>query len=257
MKSDSIDRYLKTVTKIIYDSKKRISVKQELADMIEDFIEAYMEMGMTEDEARAEAIKQMGDPEETGFLFNKIYHVKFDWKIIGYMLFWAGATGVFRHLGTSYAPDIFDWPDYLWWLAVAAFLSAGLLVSIFEKWYDLPFLYAWAENWKGMGLSNSGMILGFAIGFMPVSFQNSFLAFSLITLFLMVQRSYMVEKRNQKEQKYLWEVVTALEDFDYKGKVQFGTKRMKVQIKKGAKAVKGEELLIVGLDGFQIIVDKM
>lgn len=67
----------------------------------------------------------------------------------------------------------------------------------------------------------------------------------------------MVEKRNQKEQKYLWETGTALKAFDYKGKVQTGDEVKKVQIKKGAKAEKGELLIIVGLDGFQIMVDKM
>lgn len=257
MNNDSIDRYLKKVSKIIYDSKKRNSVKKELADMIEDFTEDYMEMGMTEEEAKAEAVKQMGAPEETGHLFNKIYHVKYDWKIILYMLFWAIAVRGFRNLIMAAPSGGFDWPEYAWWWAAIIFIPIGFIVSVLEKWYDLPFFYAWAENWKGMGISNSGMILGVAIGLMPVSLQNWFLAFALITIVLMVQRSYMVEKRNQKEQMYLWEVVEALEDFEYKGKVQFEERKLKVQIKKGSKAIKGEKLLIVGLNEFQIIVDKM
>lgn len=251
----SSERYLKKVTKIIYDSKKRASVSKELEDMIEDFMEAYMQRGLSEEEAKEEAIRQMGNPEETGLLFNKIYRVKYDWKMICYMLLWAVVTrGLIGILGFS---DALGWPVYVWWFATIIFLSIGLLLSVLEKLYDLPFIYAWAENWKGMGISNSGMVLGCAIGCMPVSLQDSFFAFALCTAFMILQRSYMVEKRNQKEQKYLWETVTALETFDYKGRVQIGDKVKKVQIKRGEKAEKGEPLVIVGLDGFQIIVDKM
>ena len=253
--NNSDDRYLKKVTKVIYDSKKRVSVSKELKDMIDDFTEAYMEMGMNEEEARDEAVKQMGDPEEIGVLFNKIYRVKYDWKMIFYMLLWAIVTrGIVGILSSS---DALGWPEYVWWFVALVFLPIGLLLSVLEKLYDLPFIYAWAENWKGMGISNSGLILGCAIGCMPVSLQNCFLGFSICTVFLMLQRSYMVEKRNQKEQKYLWETVTALEAFDYKGKVQIGNQVKKVLIKKGSKAEKGEPLIIIGLDGFQILVDKM
>lgn len=251
--SNSSERYLRKITKVIYDSKKRTSVRKELEDMIEDFTEAYMELGMSEEEAKEEAVKQMGDPEETGLLFNKIYRVKYDWKMILYMLFWAIVMRVFFRI----LAGGLSWPGYVGWFAVIIFLPIGIVLSILEKWYDLPFLYAWAENWKGMGISNSGMVLGCAIGCMPISLQNWFLVFAVCTIFMMLQRSYMVEKRNQKEQKYLWETVTALEAFDYKGKVQIGDKVKKVQIKKGAKAEKGEPLIIVGLDGFQIMVDKM
>lgn len=250
MSNGAIDGYLKKVTKIIYDSKKRSSIKQELSDMIDDFTEAYMEMGMNEEDARNEAIKQMGDPEETGKLFNQIYRVKYDWKILLYMLIWAF---VVRGFHVVYP----EWGNYLWWFAAVFFLLSGLIQSIVEKWMDLPFLYAWAENWKGFGISNSGMMCGFGIGFMPLELPEWFLAYSIVALFMMAQRSMMVEKRNQKEQKYLWEVVTALETFDYRGKVELSGKTVKVQIKKGAKAEKGEPLIVVGLSGFTLLVDVM
>ena len=73
MSNNNIERYLRKVTKIIYDSKKRSTVRKELADTIEDFADAYIAQGMSEEEARTAALEQMGDPEETGNLFNQIY----------------------------------------------------------------------------------------------------------------------------------------------------------------------------------------
>ena len=52
MSNNNIERYLRKVTKIIYDSKKRSTVRKELADTIEDFADAYIAQGMSEEEAR-------------------------------------------------------------------------------------------------------------------------------------------------------------------------------------------------------------
>lgn len=254
-KSDSraIDKYLKKVTKIVYDSKKRSEISQELSDMIDDFTEAYMEMGMSEEEARREAVKQMGDPEETGKLFNQIYRVKYDWKLLAYMFVWAIAIRVLFNVFSDYN----ELPDVIYYFMSAVLLVIGIVQSVVEKWMDFPFFYAYGNNWKGFMLGNSGMLCGVGIGLIPFAPPEWFLSYSIVALFMMVQRSYMVEKRNKKEQKYLWEIATALESFDYRGKVNLAGRQVKVQIKRGSKAEKGEPLIVVGLTGYTLLVDVM
>lgn len=48
----------------------------------------------------------------------------------------------------------------------------------------------------------------------------------------------------------------AQEDFDFRGKVMIGIESEKVQIKKGQYAKKGMPLIVSGIDGFTLIVEK-
>ena len=258
MSNDNIDRYLRKVTKIIYDSKKRSAVKQELADTIEDFVDAYMTQGMSEVDARAAALEQMGDPEEIGKLFNQIYHVKYDWKMFIYTLIW-NMISYFVLESLSYMYEGFgefrQGLNPLLAIIGGVFIVIGFVDSIAEKWMDLPFFYAYGNNWNGGYLCNSGMMCGLGTGLIFPDIQKSFLTFMLVGTVIMVQRSYMTDKRNQKEQKYLWELATAIEDFDYKGNVLIGGTKIKVQAKKGTKVKNGEQLIVIGMTGFTLIVD--
>lgn len=51
----------------------RPAVMRELDDHIEDMVEAYMEAGLSLEEARNKAIASMGDPDETGQALAKVH----------------------------------------------------------------------------------------------------------------------------------------------------------------------------------------
>lgn len=89
MNNMDIEKYLNSVTKIVYDSQKRKIIRQELSDTIDDFTEMYIKSGLTKDDAIIAAIKQMGSPQETAQLFNQVYHVKYEWKIAIYIIVWS------------------------------------------------------------------------------------------------------------------------------------------------------------------------
>lgn len=258
MSNDNVEQYLKKVTKIIYDSKKRSDVRQELSDTIEDFVEEYVAQGMNEADAREAALEQMGNPEEIGKLFNQIYHVKYEWKMLLYTLIWhtisyfilASLPFIYEGVG-EFRQELTP----LFVIVGGVLIVIGFFDSIAEKWMDLPFFYAYANNWNGGFLSNSGMICGIGTGILFPDIYKSFLAFLIVGISIMLQRSYMTEKRNQKEQKYLWELAIAKEDFEYKGHVFIGDEEIKVQAKKGIKVKKGEHLIVVGMAGFTLIVD--
>ena len=61
-----MDEYLKTLLEQIRCKKARPYVKKELQDHIEDQIEANMQAGMDREQAEREAVRDMGDPVETG-----------------------------------------------------------------------------------------------------------------------------------------------------------------------------------------------
>ena len=63
-----MDEYLKTLLEQIRCKKARPYVKKELQDHIEDQIEANMQAGMDREQAEREAVRDMGDPVETGSL---------------------------------------------------------------------------------------------------------------------------------------------------------------------------------------------
>lgn len=212
--SSSIDEYLNTVARSVYDSKQRNAICRELKDTIDDFTEMYMEVGLSEEEAKNEAVKQMGNPEQTGQLFNKVYHVKYEWKVAAYMVVCAiMMKGAHYLLNASEHTRI---AEKGWWIAFFVLFTFGFALSCVEKWMDLPMFYAWTENWNGGGLRNAAMFIGISMGCLPVALVEYFMFLVIGTLLILMQRKYIETKRFQKEQKYLWKDAEALETFDYK-----------------------------------------
>lgn len=238
---------------MIYDSKQRGAIRQELKDTIDDFTEMYIEAGFSEEEARNKAVKQMGSPEETGRLFNRIYHVKYEWKVAAYIVFCAILMrGAHYLLNASEHTAI---ADCGWWIAFGGFYLFGFVLSFVEKWLDLPMFYAWAENWNGGGLRNAAMFIGISLGCLPVASADYLIALIMGTLLILLQRSCIETKRFQKEQKYLWKTAEALESFEHKGKVRIENHTLRVCVKKGMYVRKHQKMVVVGIEGFTLVVE--
>lgn len=90
MREDSYCReYLSLCTGQMRCKAMRPVVERELYDHIEDQKQAYMEAGMEEREAEELAVKQMGDPVETGTMLDRIHRPKMNWKAVGMILIFA------------------------------------------------------------------------------------------------------------------------------------------------------------------------
>lgn len=72
------EQYLKKSTKTIYNTQTRDEVYQEFKSCIDDLTHCYLDKGMTQQEAEECALKQMGDPAETGIAFHRVYQPKVD-----------------------------------------------------------------------------------------------------------------------------------------------------------------------------------
>ena len=89
------EEYLKTLTDQIRCKMAREAVRDELLAHIEDQKTAYLSEGMEQEEAEEAAVREMGDPVETGNEMDRIHRPKMAWgmialitalSIVGYVL---------------------------------------------------------------------------------------------------------------------------------------------------------------------------
>ena len=254
------EQYLRKATRSIYDEQKRREVWEELESCIEDLTQAYVAEGMTPQEAGERAVEQMGEPQDAGIEFHRIYRPKVEWREPLWFLVWAAVIGSINLTGFFVnAARMEEYPQIMRG-AGAVLMVFGIVWSVVEKYMDLPFFYAWAKHWGAGGLggiANAALLGAIGTGIAAGSVRE-LIAFATAML-VIYQAQYLIlsGKREKKEQRYLWEIGAAEEDFEYQGRVKIGGTIQKVRIKKGAAVKKGEALIITGIDGFRLQAENM
>lgn len=92
-----MDEYLKTLMEQIRCKKARPYIRQELQDHLEDQIEANMNAGMNYETAEKEAVKDMGDPVETGISLDRIHKPQIAWKLL-FIIVLISIAGIVTHI---------------------------------------------------------------------------------------------------------------------------------------------------------------
>lgn len=138
------DYLLRLSAEILWPRARRM-VCREVSDHLEDALCGYLEEGMEREEAEKRAVRDMGDPRETGRDLNRIHRPRPDRLLLGLMLglalfglaiqFMVHPEGFNRHLA-----------------GVAAALLAGL-----AAWF--PDTDRWPARWVLPGLLASGILL--------------------------------------------------------------------------------------------------
>lgn len=77
-----MEEYLKILLEQIRCKKARPYIRQELQDHMEDQIEENIQAGMDHERAEKEAVKDMGDPVETGISLDRIHKPQIAWKLL-------------------------------------------------------------------------------------------------------------------------------------------------------------------------------
>lgn len=90
--------YIKILTDQIRCKIARPAVAREIGDHIEDQTRAFVSEGMNQAEAEAAAVKEMGNPVETGVELDRIHRPKMPWLMIGLIVILSGASCVFQFL---------------------------------------------------------------------------------------------------------------------------------------------------------------
>lgn len=143
-----INDYLKEVCSQIRFKKSHLSISQELYTHIMDQKEAFLEEGLSPEEALDEAIASMGDPVEVGMQLDRVYRPKPKWIVIlGISLM--VLLGICLQLTVGRINDIGDNAVFqtikILPLALgAAFLSYWLdytVLAVYQKYLMILFLF--------------------------------------------------------------------------------------------------------------------
>ena len=84
--------YMETLKEQIQNKRARALVSEEINGHIEEQAQGYEEEGMSREDAKREAVRQMGDPVETGCALNRIHRPAFPWKLFVLAVFLTGAS---------------------------------------------------------------------------------------------------------------------------------------------------------------------
>lgn len=84
--------YMKTLEEQIQNKRARALVAEEINGHIEEQAQGYEEEGMSREDAKREAVRQMGDPVETGCALNRIHRPAFPWKLFMLAVFLTAAS---------------------------------------------------------------------------------------------------------------------------------------------------------------------
>lgn len=76
------NEYLEIVSAQVRCKRAVPYLKGELSDHIEDQKEAYIAAGMNSFEAEMAAVREMGDPVETGVQLDRVHRPKIEWKVL-------------------------------------------------------------------------------------------------------------------------------------------------------------------------------
>lgn len=76
------EEYLNQLIEQIRCKQAREMVKEEIQDHIEDQTKAFIEMGMKEEQAKVQAVREMGDPIDTGVMLDHIHRPKMAWSVL-------------------------------------------------------------------------------------------------------------------------------------------------------------------------------
>lgn len=120
-----LDEYLETVSEQIRYTKIRSTVTEELKNHILDQAQAYEECGAFPEEAMERAVREMGDPVDTGIALDRIHRPQMNWSIIILI----AIISVFS-IGIFYIADMLSSNVYPWERHAAFILSGFLLMLV-------------------------------------------------------------------------------------------------------------------------------
>lgn len=81
------EEYMASLTEQIHDKRAKQLVTKEIRNHIEEQTEMYEMDGMEHEKAVKEAVRQMGNPIDTGMALNKIHKPKMPWAMLGLVVF--------------------------------------------------------------------------------------------------------------------------------------------------------------------------
>lgn len=155
-----LDEYLEIVSEQIRYTKIRPTVTEELKNHILDQAEAYEECGAFPEEALERAVREMGDPVETGVSLDRVHRPQMNWGIV----ITIGLISILS-IGLFYAADLIA-PDAYPWQRQTTFIVAGFLLMLLV--YRLDYSILGKFGWKPAVLFLGIIIVSLLLFGMPI-----------------------------------------------------------------------------------------
>ena len=159
-----LDEYLDTVSEQIRYIKIRSTVVKELENHILDQAEAYEACGAFPEEAMERAVREMGDPVETGVSLDRIHRPQMSWGIVIVIgLISLLNIGLFYAAGTLSPSASYYYP----WDKQAIFILAGFLLMLLV--YRMDYSLLGKFGWKPTVIFLTTMIAGLLLLRRPIN----------------------------------------------------------------------------------------
>ena len=134
-----LDEYLDVVAEQIRYAKIRPTVAEELKNHILDQAEAYEECGAFPEEALERAVREMGDPVETGVALDRIHRPQMNWGIVAAIaMISLLSIGIF-YAANIVAHDIYSWPRQ----AMCVLMGFALMLIVYRLDYSILEKFSW------------------------------------------------------------------------------------------------------------------
>lgn len=131
------EEYLEIMSRQIRCRMARESVSEEIRNHIDDQKAAFLSQGMEKNEAEEAAVREMGDPEETGNALDQIHRPTTPWGMIAFIVVLSGVGyGVQNVLQIRAADNGEMWVSMgrqLLFLVVGIVLMAGVCVADYTR----------------------------------------------------------------------------------------------------------------------------
>lgn len=135
-----LSEYLDAVTDQIRCKRARPMIREELENHILEQAGAYEAEGRSSSDAREEAVRQMGDPVETGSALDRIHKPRLEWRLLLLVLLLSVAGLVVQYLASGNVSMMkFGYGDYFW-KRQCVYLAIGLCIMFFVYLVDYTVL---------------------------------------------------------------------------------------------------------------------
>ena len=153
-----MDEYLEKLLSQIRSKKARPFIEEEIRGHIEDQIAENLKNGMSPDEARAAAVRDMGDPVQAGISLDTVHKPQTAWGLLAFV---ALISGIGTFLQMEISRQLGDGTSYMDGTQYVFFVMTGIVLMSIVQYVDYTRIAAYAK-WIGAALLLVG---GYAVLF--------------------------------------------------------------------------------------------
>lgn len=196
----SVEEYVQILGEQIRCKQAREGVTEEVRNHVEDQIEALKQQGKNKEEAEKLAIKEMGDPVETGISLDRIHRPKIAWSmlvLIGFLSILGTLVqmGIYRQCE---GVTSFDLPSHLVYTLIGIFLMGVMYYLDYTFWgtygkvFAVVFLLFYCWQVFISGITINGVVTAWYVVGMSFNLRLGMLLY--IPMFAGVLYSYRGQK---------------------------------------------------------------